>query len=427
MLAGLIAGQKAESTADEWSRFVVPKLGAMLGVAEGALDAAKARAGATRDDAMGKLILSGGILLLILGFVAASVRVIQTQIIRPMQVIGHAMHQLAVGDLTAEAPFTQRRDEIGILAQALGVFRDQTVEKTRMEAEERAHQSQLAERQAMIADHIGGFEGRATASIDALGVASGQMLTASVDLQAISARTTEGIAAAATAAEETASSVTGIAAATEELSASITEISRHVAQATTITGRAVAETRQTDDTVRGLAESAGRIGEVVRLISDIAGQTNLLALNATIEAARAGEAGKGFAVVASEVKSLANQTAKATEEISAQIAAVQSVTADTVKAIQRIGTTIDEVNAVATSIAAGVEEQGASTLEIARNVQQAAARSREMSETVGRVSQDAAAADDSARTVRAASEATGTEADSLRGHIGSFLQRMRAA
>ncbi|MEI9984892.1 MAG: methyl-accepting chemotaxis protein [Aliidongia sp.] len=208
-------------------------------------------------------------------------------------------------------------------------------------------------------------------------------------MSATSDQTNHQVRAVAAASEEASSNVQTVAAASEELSASIGEISRQVTHAASIAERAVEETRRTDNTVRGLTETAGRIGEVVKLISNIAGQTNLLALNATIEAARAGEAGKGFAVVASEVKSLANQTAKATEEISAQIAAVQKVTQEAVDAIRSIGGTIGEVSEVATGIASAVEEQGAATQEITRNTQEAARRTREVSETVAGVTDGA--------------------------------------
>jgi methyl-accepting chemotaxis protein len=189
----------------------------------------------------------------------------------------------------------------------------------------------------------------------------------------------------------------------------------------------VEETQQTDETVRGLAESASRIGEVIGLISNIAAQTNLLALNATIEAARAGEAGKGFAVVASEVKSLANQTGKATEEIGNQINSVRSVTQDAVKAISQIRGTIDEVNAVATSIASAVEEQGAAMQEIARNTQLAADRTRQAFGSVTAVSVETEATTRSATAVRTAAGSLGTEAEHLRGQIDTFMERIRAA
>jgi methyl-accepting chemotaxis protein len=218
-----------------------------------------------------------------------------------------------------------------------------------------------------------------------------------------------------------------VAAASEELSASISDISRQVTHAADIAGRAVDETKQTDGTVRGLAESAERIGEVVKLINAIAGQTNLLALNATIEAARAGEAGKGFAVVASEVKSLANQTAKATEEITAQIAAVQKVTKDAMDAIKGIGSTIGEVSTVATSIASAVEEQGAATQEITRNTQGAARRTKDASDSIAGVTAGADATGAAAHNVKSAAEALGVRTEQLRGQVNDFLAKIRAA
>jgi methyl-accepting chemotaxis protein len=226
---------------------------------------------------------------------------------------------------------------------------------------------------------------------------------------------------------EASRNVETVAAASEELSASIAEIGRQVAQAATITNRAVDEARKTDTTVQGLAEAAGKIGEIVKLINDIAGQTNLLALNATIEAARAGEAGKGFAVVASEVKNLATQTAKATEDISAQVNAVQSVTREAVEAIQLIGKTIGEVSSVATSIASAVEQQGAATQEIARNTQEAARRTQDVAGNVAGVTEGANATGRAADGVKSAAEALGQQSDRLRAQVDGFLSRIRAA
>jgi methyl-accepting chemotaxis protein len=240
-------------------------------------------------------------------------------------------------------------------------------------------------------------------------------------------KTNTQVKSVATASDEASSNVQTVAAASEELSASIAEISRQVSHAATIAGRAVDETKQTDGTVQGLAEAATRIGEVVKMINDIAGQTNLLALNATIEAARAGEAGKGFAVVASEVKSLANQTAKATEDISAQINAIQSVTKDAVDAIKRIGGTIGEVSSVATSIASAVEEQGAATQEITRNTQQAAQRTKDVSNHIEGVTAGANATGQAAQGVKSAAEALGRQGEQLRAQVDDFLAKIRAA
>jgi methyl-accepting chemotaxis protein len=243
----------------------------------------------------------------------------------------------------------------------------------------------------------------------------------------IAQRAAAGVQNAERAASEASDNVSGIAAVTEELSASVAEISRQVALSSQVSHRAVEETQQTDETVRGLADSATRIGEVVSLISGIAAQTNLLALNATIEAARAGEAGKGFAVVASEVKSLANQTAKATEEIGIQITAVQRVTQDAVRAITRIRGTIDEVNTVATAIAASVEQQGTAVKEIARNTQLAAERTRDASAGVTAMTAETRATTGTAEAVKTAATSLGSQAVQLRGQVDQFMTRIRAA
>jgi len=358
---------------------------------------------------------------------ACGLAAVGRRVIIPLRTIRDAMLRVAGGDLTAEAPFVERRDEIGALAGALGTFKQNAIEKARIEDEQRGRRAQAAVRQQAVEASIAAFEGQMRAALDALGGAAGQMRDTSDGMSATSAQTNTQVKTAATASEEASTNVQTVAAASEELSASISEISRQVAHAATIAGRAVDETRRTDSTVQSLAETAGRIGEVVKLISDIAGQTNLLALNATIEAARAGDAGKGFAVVASEVKSLANQTAKATEEISAQIAAVQKVTGDAVDAIKGIGATIGEVSAVATSIAAAVEQQGAATQEITRNTQEAARRTRDVSESISGVSEGADATGAAARGVKTAADALGVQAERLHDQVGDFLAKIRAA
>jgi methyl-accepting chemotaxis protein len=218
-----------------------------------------------------------------------------------------------------------------------------------------------------------------------------------------------------------------VATATEELSSSIAEITRQVTQSARIAGQAVEESSRTTSTVRGLAEGAAKIGDVVKLINDIAGQTNLLALNATIEAARAGEAGKGFAVVAAEVKNLATQTAKATEEIAAQVGMIQQATGNSVAAIEGIGGTIGQINEIATTIASAVEEQGAATQEISRNVQQASAGTQEVSSNIGGVSQAAAETGAAASQVLSAADELSRQAETLRKEVGTFLADVRAA
>jgi methyl-accepting chemotaxis protein len=335
--------------------------------------------------------------------------------------------KLADGDLTVQVEGGERRDEIGALAGALGVFRSNAIDKLRIEEEQRVHQEQAAVRQQAVEAHIAGFESHIGEALGALGAASVQMRGTSDGMSDTAERTNGQVVAVAAASDEASSNVQTVAAASEELSASITEISRQVGRAATIAGRAVDEARQTDTTVQGLAEAASRIGEVVKLISDIAGQTNLLALNATIEAARAGDAGKGFAVVATEVKSLATQTAKATEEISAQIEAVQSVTRDTVEAIKRIGHTIGEVSTVATSIASAVEEQGAATQEITRSTQQAAERTQEVSDHIAGVREGAKTTGLAAQGVKSAAEGLNQQTERLRSQVDDFLTKIRAA
>jgi methyl-accepting chemotaxis protein len=337
------------------------------------------------------------------------------------------MLKVAAGDLTAEAAFPGRADEIGALAGALGVFKQNALDKVRIEQEQQIRHEQAAARQQAIEDNIRSFEGEVKSALDALGEASRQMLETSDGMSRAAERSNRQVKVVAGASGEASANVETVASASEQLSASIREIGQKVSSAADIASRAVKETRETDRTVQSLADIASKIGEVIGLINDIAGQTNLLALNATIEAARAGEAGKGFAVVASEVKSLANQTAKATEDISAQIAAVQGVTRDAVEAIKRIGGTIAEVNTIAASIAAAVEQQGAATQEITRNTQQAASRTRDVSENIAGVTNEADATGAAAEGVRTAAEDLGRQAERLRGQVDTFLSQIRAA
>ena len=427
VLAALVSGGDAGMNANQWSMFTVPKMGAMLGVAQSALAAASSRGETMRAEATRTLIIDILLLLLVSGSALVAVLAINKRVIRPLGLIRDAMTGLANGQSDTEISFKTHDDEIGALAGTLQVFQTHAAAKAKLEADELGSRAREMARQQTIEAGIHRFESAVQAVLGNLTGAASRMNGACGTMEAVSSRAATGVRGIAEAAAEASGSVTGIAAAAEQLSGSINEISRHVAQATGITGRAVEETRRTDATVRGLADSASKIGEVVKLINDIAGRTNLLALNATIEAARAGEAGKGFAVVASEVKSLANQTAKATEDIARQIAEVQSVTHDTVQAIQRIATTINDVDEVATSIAAGVEQQGNATQEIARNVQQAAGRTHEMVDTVERVTHDSRAADDAAGDVKSAAGEVARETEALRQRVDVFLEEIRAA
>jgi methyl-accepting chemotaxis protein len=420
-------GQTPDMSPADWSNYTVARLAALVGVAEAALDSAKSHAEAARGQAWvnltTQLVLLGGAILLAI----VSMMLIGRRVIRPLHQIRDAMLKVAAGDITAEASFPGRTDEIGALAGALGTFKQNAEDKARIEAEEQDRNAQAELRRQTVDASIKAFESDVKQALDALAQSSRQMLDTSSDMSRAAERSKGQVKAVAGASEEASTNVQTVAAASEELSASIGEISRQVASAADIAGRAVEETKATDHTVQSLVEIASKIGEVIGLINDIAGQTNLLALNATIEAARAGEAGKGFAVVASEVKSLANQTAKATEDISAQIAAVQNVTKEAVDAIKRIGGTIAEVSSIATSIAGAVEEQGAATQEITRNTQQAATRTRDVSENISGVTSEADATGAAAEGVRSAAESLGQQADRLRGQVNDFLSKIRAA
>jgi methyl-accepting chemotaxis protein len=353
--------------------------------------------------------------------------IVSRRITRPLGEITGSVNALAAGDLAAGVPQVGSRDEIGDIARAVQVFKDSLTRARDMEAQEAEARKRRNARVAKIEEATAAFDRGSAAVMETVASATQELTATAGSMQSTAARTSTQAGAVAHAAQEASTNVQTVASAAEELSASIAEISRQVGSSASMAGNAVTEAGRTNDKIQSLAVAAQKIGDVVKLINDIAGQTNLLALNATIEAARAGEAGKGFAVVASEVKSLANQTARATEEIAQQVASVQGATQDAVGAIQGIGKMIEEISAVATAIASAVEQQGAATQEIARNVQQAAAGTNEVSSHIAGVNQAASETGDAASQVHAASSELSHQADALKMHVDTFLAAVKAA
>ncbi|TCS61647.1 HAMP domain-containing methyl-accepting chemotaxis protein [Varunaivibrio sulfuroxidans] len=361
--------------------------------------------------------------LLIAGLVSF---LIIRSIVRPVNAMTVAMADLAQGNLSVDIPALNKSDEIGKMAQAVLVFKDNAIRSKEMEAEAEAqkHKTEEEKRRLMLA-LADDFEASIGGVVNSVSSASTEMQSSASTLSSTAEQTSRQATRVAAASEEASSNVQTVASASEELSSSISEISRQVAQSTQIAGTAVAEVDGANEKVQGLAVAAQKIGEVVALITDIADQTNLLALNATIEAARAGEAGKGFAVVASEVKNLAKATAKATEEISTQIGDIQNATQGAVEVIGSIGATINRMNEIASAISAAVEEQGAATQEIARNVERAAAGAGEVSANIAGVNHAADETGQSAEQMLSAANELSQQSESLRGEVNKFLANIR--
>lgn len=346
---------------------------------------------------------------------------------RPITSITEAMKRLASRDMSTEISGVGRGDEIGRMADAVHVFKENMVNADRLGAEQEAERRTKEERVQRLDVLTKGFEAKVAQLVAALSAAATEMEASAQSLSSTAEETNQQSMAVASAAEQASANVQTVATAAEELSSSITEIGRQVQLSTQATNRAVEAANHTDSIVQGLAAGAQEIGEVARLIGDIAGQTNLLALNATIEAARAGEAGRGFAVVASEVKALATQTSKATDQISGQISRIQDVTRQAVEAIQGIGSTIKDVNQIAASIAAAVEEQGAATGEIARNVQQAAVGTQEVTSNIVGVKQAVATTGSAAGQLLGAAGDLARQSTELSQEVGQFLHGVKAA
>ena len=370
-------------------------------------------------------LLAAGLMLLLT--LAVSV-VVARRITKPLNNITIAMKGLADGRLDVEVPGIGRSDEVGEMAGAVEVFKSNAIARQQLEAEHKDNEARTAVRRKAETNKLADdFESAVGEIVETVSSASTELEASASTLTTSAERSQELATMVAAASEEASTNVQSVASATEEMSSSVNEISRQVQESARIADEAVEQARITNDRVGELAKAASRIGAVVELINTIAGQTNLLALNATIEAARAGEAGRGFAVVASEVKALAEQTAKATGEIGQQITGIQAATQDSVNAIKEISDTIGRMSEIASTIASAVEEQGAATQEISRNVQQAAQGTTQVSTNIADVQRGATETGLASSQVLSAAQSLSGDSNRLKLEVGKFLNTVRAA
>jgi methyl-accepting chemotaxis protein len=424
--AGALSGQYEH---DVGTFYTESQLGltAIVAVRDAFYDNAEELLGSAYRGARLSFLVALAGLLAVVAMSAGLVVMVRRRICRPIVDITVSMSRLASGDISGEIPASDRRDEIGAMAAAVQVFKDGMIKAGHLAAEQSAQNDIKMRRSRLLDDLTKSFESKVGELVNGLSSSSATTESTARSMLSTATATDRQAGIVAGASEQTSANVQMVASATEELNSSITEISRQVAQSAQISARAVENARRSGDTAQSLASGAQKIGDVVTLIQNIAAQTNLLALNATIEAARAGEAGRGFAVVASEVKSLAGQTAKATTEISEQVAAIQEASDETVAAIRNVVDVIGEINQIGLAIASAIEEQGLATKEIARNVQQAARGTHEVTSNISGVQQAANDTGTAATQVLGAAEQLSRQSNDLASEVNRFLADVRAA
>ncbi|HEV2565395.1 MAG TPA: methyl-accepting chemotaxis protein [Microvirga sp.] len=412
---GLASQRNVTDTVKAYSTYTAKKLADMRAAAE--------------EGANGAIRLQIGVAAIgiVLG-VLISLLMTKVSIVSPLRNLTSVMRRLADGDLAVELPAGNRSRDIGQMIETVQVFKDRMVRNKALELEAiQAREASEVQRKRMMAELAETFDGAIGEIIESVSTAAGRMQSTAEQLTNSAKATSSRSTAVAAAAEQTSANVLAMSSATEELGASVGEISRQVEQSAVMSREAVQAATLTTEIVSQLSAAADRVGAVIDMISAIAGQTNLLALNATIEAARAGEAGRGFAVVATEVKSLADQTSKATADISSQIAAIQTSTSQAVEAINGITQRIQAMSDVSGSIAIAVDQQGAATREIVTSVNQASAGTGEVTANINKVAQVAEETEMAAHEVLTSSSALVGQAEHLRNQVNSFLATVRAA
>jgi methyl-accepting chemotaxis protein len=427
VLAARNDGKYGVGSEDELAAKIVPAVQSFFAVRDAALTEAADRAGATRDAALMMLELAGLAVVALLGVLAGVTVMLRRRMITPLATLTEVVGDMAAGRHDVIIPTIGRTDEIGAMAGSLQVFKEALIAKKAADEAAAVEADAKIQRAQRVDKITRDFEAMIGEIVDIVSSASSQLEASAGTLTATAERSEQLTTMVAAASEQASTNVQSVASATEEMASSVNEISRQVQDSARIAGEAVEQAQHTNDRVGELAKAAARIGDVVELINTIAGQTNLLALNATIEAARAGEAGRGFAVVASEVKALAEQTAKATGEISQQINGIQAATEQSVGAIKAIGDTIGRMSEIASTIASAVEEQGAATQEISRNVQHAAHGTQQVSSNIANVQRGASETGSASSQVLAAAKSLSGESTRLKAEVGKFLSSVRAA